>query len=123
VFERDRHRCVSCGATTSLEYQHRQAVGMGGRKERPLYVDGLTSCARCNAGYEGDLQRAALRFGWKVRRWVEFPGMVPVWYPLERSWWKLALTGVRVQLTPTEAMECMREVYGDEYVPGLGLAA
>ncbi len=123
VYERDGERCVSCGATSQLEYQHRQAVGMGGSRERPLFVDGLTSCAHCNPRYEDTLQRAALRFGWKVRGWVEYPGMVPVWYPLERSWFLLGRTGERTRMSHFDAMAAMHEVYGDEYLEGVGLAA
>lgn len=121
TYERDGERCVSCGTRHGLEYQHRQAVGMGGSTRKPLLAEGITSCTTCNPAYEGHLQAAALRFGWKVPRWVETPGMVPVWYPLERTWFLLAKTGSRTALTPARAMELMDEIYGAQYVPGKGL--
>lgn len=120
TYERDGGRCVSCGGT-ELQFQHRRATGMGGSKRRPEFTDGLTSCGTCNPAYEGRLQAAALRFGWKVARWVASPGRVPVWFVLERQWFLLAATGVRTPISAVEAMEAMHEVYGDRYVPGEGL--
>jgi hypothetical protein len=121
TYERDLHRCVSCGATAFLEFNHRRAVGMGGSKIRPLYTDGVTACSRCNGRYEAEFESAALRFGWKVRKWVAAPGLVPVWYAMERSWFRLTLDGTRVRIAHREAMAMMQEVYGSEYVDGVGL--
>ena len=115
TYERDKHRCVSCGSYTNLQYQHRQATGMGGSLIRPLFVDGVTSCARCNPRYESDLQRSALRFGWKVRSWVEMPGRVPVWCVWERCWYRLTKGGTRELISPKVAIEMMTEIYGEEY--------
>lgn len=124
VYERDEHRCVSCGRWGALTFQHRQAVGMGGSTQRPHFDQGLAACGNCNGRYETDLQRAALRFGWKVPRWVQVAGMVPVFYPRERRWFRLARsTGRREHVSHVEAMRMMREVYGEQYVDGEGLVA
>lgn len=114
VYTRDGKRCVSCSAReVPLEFQHRRAVGMGGSKAQPNYDDGLTACSRCNSRYEGDLQRAALKYGWKVPRWVMHPGMVPVWYVNERTWYRLTRLGTRVPIDGPEAARMMYEVYGE----------
>lgn len=118
TYERDEHRCVSCGATVHLQYQHRLAVGMGGSKRRPRYEEGITSCAICNPRYESDLQILALRYGWKVKkvkRAVEHPEDVPVFFPMERIWYRLTTSGSRWPLSEREALTMMRAVYGPEY--------
>lgn len=115
TYERDRYRCVSCGAIEPLEYQHRAAEGMGGRAARPLLTEGITSCAFCNAGYEGNLQALALASGWKVRRFVVeqgIAGLVPVLYAWEGQWCTLSRTGARSPISVTEAMAMMADVYG-----------
>jgi hypothetical protein len=126
TYERDGHRCVSCGAWVHLQYQHRAAVGMGGSKVRPLFVDGLTSCATCNPAYEHALQAKALRFGWKVPQWVRERGRVadvPVYYLLERTWCRLLTDGRRIRITRAAAMQLMHEVYGESYDDEKGLVA
>ena len=115
TYERDSEKCVSCGATTGLQYQHRQAVGMGGSKRRPRLDEGLTSCAACNPAYESTLQESALRFGWKVKKWVKDCALVPVYYPLERAWFRLSREGGRVRVSPDVALQLMVEVYGAAY--------
>jgi hypothetical protein len=115
TYERDEHRCVSCGATTGLQWQHRRATGMGGSEVRPGLEDGLTSCALCNPAYEGALQKRALRFGWKVRRWVKHPEHVPVFYQLELRWYVLDGQGRRHPISRGRARGLMEEVYGPEY--------
>lgn len=114
TYARDFFCCVSCGNRKPLQFQHRQRVGMGGSTKRPSMVQGLTSCHRCNDAYEGHMQRDALRFGWKVRSWVEHAGRVPVYYMPEGAWFRLTLDGVRVRISQMEAVEMMREVYGDD---------
>lgn len=94
---------------------------MGGSELRPTLEDGLTSCRDCNPGYEGPLQARALRFGWKVRRWVPRPELVPVFYWVERTWYRLTLEGRRVRISTVEAMRMMQAVYGPGYVVGKGL--
>lgn len=114
VYQRDERRCAACSLLV-LTFQHRRAVGMGGSKNVPSPVDGLSLCATCNAGCEGAMQAQALRFGWKVRRWVTNPERVPVFYPREMSWYRLE--GVRrVRITHTVAMEMGCGVYGAEWL-------
>lgn len=115
TYERDEHRCASCGAMVLLQWQHRRATGMGGTSYRPRIEDGLTSCATCNPAYESYLQKLALRFGWKVRSWVKRPEEVPVYVVWERTWYVLLVDSRRVRITAAEAIAMMREVYGDEY--------
>lgn len=71
TYLRDGHRCVSCGAFSPLEWNHREASGHGGRgkKAPPLTpADGVTLCTVCNGGLESYLQDAGLALGWKIRR-------------------------------------------------------
>lgn len=126
TYDRDGDRCVSCGTDRDLEYQHRRAEGMGGREESPALCDGLTSCAFCNPGYESNLQAVALRWGWKVRSWVTDRSRVPVYYPLERQWYRLLRVAndageTRERLSWAEAMDMMHKVYGPAYVEDKGL--
>lgn len=115
VYVRDGYRCVMCGATDPLTFQHRRAVGMGGSKILPPPVDGLTLCASCNERCEADLQDAALAHGWKVRRWVRSPERVPVFFPAELAWYRLEGTR-RVRISAAVAMEMGCAVYGDEWM-------
>jgi hypothetical protein len=86
---------------------------MGGSKNLPSPVDGLTLCLTCNTACEGSMQQLALAYGWKVRRWAD-PEHVPVFYPHEFSW--SILRGVsRVPITSVVALDRMHSVYGDEY--------
>lgn len=114
TYERDDHRCVSCGTLATITYQHRAAEGMGGRKARPRLEEGLTACALCNAAYEGSLQVRALAYGWKVRRFVVEQGLaaqVPVRYAL-CGWHLLFNDGRRVPISEGTAVDMMRAVYG-----------
>lgn len=125
TYERDGERCLSCGARRGLQYQHRDAVGMGGSKIRPLLEEGVTSCEVCNPAYEGALQMVALKYGWKVRGWVKKRfgtlSVVPVYYVLERTWFRLTREGKRERLSQAEAMGMMHKVYGEQYDEELGL--
>lgn len=115
TYERDEHRCASCGAPAPLQYQHRAAVGMGGNPVRPLIFEGLTSCAVCNPAYEHRLQARALVLGWKVRRWVQTRGLVdrvPVFYVWERRWCVLGRDGGRVPISAAQAEVLLVDVYG-----------
>ena len=118
TYERDGHRCVSCGASSRLEYQHRAVEGQGGRKARPQLDEGVTTCAMCNPLYEGSLQSKALLMGWKVRTWVRDQGIayrVPVFFAVERNWFLLDREGRRFPIGRARARALMVEVYGPEY--------
>lgn len=115
TYTRDGHRCVMCGVGAPLEFGHRRAVGMGGSRALPPAVDGVTQCPVCNERCESDLQGRALAHGWKVRRWVRRPELVPMYYPLELAWYRL--DGItRERVSSSEAMAMGFEVYGDEWV-------
>lgn len=112
---RDRYRCAACGSFLALTFQHRRRVGMGGSKNLPTPIDGLTLCATCNAGCEAAMQAQALRYGWKVRAWVTNPELVPVYYPLEMAWFRLE--GVlRFRISYDVALEMGCRVYGPEWL-------
>lgn len=113
VMERDG-QCVACTRLAPLEFQHRQAVGMGGNGVRPGAVDGLAACASHNARFESDLQLEAIVYGWKVRRWVRDAGAVPVLYWESRQWCRLTADGHRVFVPASAALRLMGAVYGDE---------
>lgn len=118
TYERDEHRCVSCGTLGPLQYQHRAAEGMGGRTAAPLLDEGVTSCATCNPRYEGDWQTRALVRGWKVRRWVVEQSIayrVPVFVHMH-GWVLLDREGGRTPISAGRARGLMVEVYGDEYL-------
>lgn len=118
MLARDGGRCVSCGATTALEAQHRGAVGMGGSKIAPLLDELLTACAADNARYEADWQTRALLAGWKVRRWVVEQGIayrVPVFVSMH-GWVLVDREGGRTVISAARARGLMVEVYGDEYL-------
>lgn len=114
VYKRDAFRCVICGAA-QLTFQHRRAVGAGGSKILPPPVDGLALCGVCNNACENDLQHQALANGWKVRRWVQNPELVPVYYPHEFGWFRLEGT-TRIRISSEVAMEMGCRVYGDEWM-------
>jgi len=113
VHDRDGHRCVACNTTVTLTFQHRRAVGMGGNKQRPDAVDGLTLCLICNMSVEAEMQTLALYSGWKVRKWAD-PSRVPVYYPHEFSWHRL-IGDAREPITGPVAVEMMHDVYGHEW--------
>lgn len=112
VYDRDGQACVAC-KSTMLTFQHRRAVGMGGSKMQPPPVDGLTLCITCNEACEHTMQRLALVYGWKVRRWAD-PVKVPVFYPHEHQWFRLEGTE-RFEIGSIVAFDLMHAVYGDEY--------
>jgi len=115
TYRRDLNRCISCGTTDGLTYHHRQASGMGGNPVRPTMPEGLTACMICNAAFEAELQTAALRFGWKVRRWVKNPARVPVFDAVAGYWVVLHQTEPERRRVPQRvAQRMMRDVYGKE---------
>lgn len=109
TYSRDNNMCVVCGSRYSLEWQHRQASGHGGRgRKAPALTpaDGLTACTFCNAGFEAQGQDDALYYGWKVRRFCPVPvWSVPVFYRAENTWFLLNRDGSRDRLIQSEADE------------------
>jgi hypothetical protein len=109
VEERDEHQCVACGHDYNLEFQHRQASGMGGRgKKAPALTaaDGMLLCRGCNQGAEAAGQKTAIERGWKVRRNSPTPNdLVPVFYTVEGLWYLLNVSGTRSLLSAIEAWE------------------
>lgn len=113
VYGRDGNRCVSCGTPLGLSFQHRRAVGMGGSKIRPGYADGVTACLPCNMRYEGDMQTLALLNGWKVRRRITDPALVPYYHAASDAWYVITDCGPwRRQISRAEAMRMMTAAYG-----------
>lgn len=113
TYQRDSHRCVSCGSVVALEWHHRQATGMGGSKTKPTPGEGLTLCTLCNNGVEAHMQERALTSGWKVRRFCPLPvHEVPVWYPLEGAWFVLNVDGSRDHTLPATAAELIALAIG-----------
>ncbi|GAA1915118.1 hypothetical protein GCM10009775_04430 [Microbacterium aoyamense] len=117
MYERDQFCCAACGLTYQLTHQHRRATGAGGSKERPTLDDSLTLCATCNWKAEADakFQRLALINGWKVRKWVDDPGLVPVFYSFEQAWYRLEGPR-RVWIPAVVALDMMHAVYGEQYL-------
>jgi hypothetical protein len=93
-----------------LSFQHRIRDGMGGSRQLPPPVNGLTACMSCNARYEADLQTVALAYGWKCKTFT-VPEHVPVYYPGEFQWYRLEGTK-RVRITAVVAHELMTAAYG-----------
>lgn len=122
TYARDGYRCVMCGALGALEFGHRRAVGQGGSRILPPPVDGVTQCSTHNARCESDLQMLALARGWKVRRWVGRPERVPMYYPLEGSWFRLE-GARRVRISRDVAMEMGCEVYGADWLKWQALSS
>lgn len=121
TYERDGGRCIRCGSTAPLSYQHRQAVGMGGSPHRPTWAEGVTACIFCNGRFEHDLQDEALRRGWKVKRRIGHhrPEHVPVFDGVVRVWFELAADApLRRPITLQRAEQMMRDVYGEEWPDG-----
>lgn len=115
TYARDGHRCVSCGATAPLQYQHRAASGQGGNPIRPKIEEGATSCATCNPAYEASMQAEALACGWKIPRWVQRQGLaarVPVFVKWAGQWVEYTTDGQRRPITAAEATSRMINVYG-----------
>ncbi|WP_102191522.1 hypothetical protein [Microbacterium aurantiacum] len=115
VYFRDGYQCASCCTVDALTFQHRRRVGMGGSKNVPAPVDGLTLCATCNNGCEHAMQDLALARGWKVRAWVTSPERVPVFFRKDHAWFRLEGLN-RIRISYAVAMEMGCAVYGDEWM-------
>lgn len=113
TYRRDLFRCVSCGTSDGLTWQHRAATGMGGagkKANRLTAADGLTACVMCNMRFESDMQELALASGWKLRR---HRGGIPASELPYRDavtglWWLPDTEGFRHQVTVVEAQRRLR---------------
>lgn len=68
---RDGFRCLKCGTTHDLQWQHREASGQGGRGSKApklTTADGVILCETDNNAAEAEGQDQALALGWKIRR-------------------------------------------------------
>lgn len=112
TYLRDGHRCVSCGAFSPLEWNHREASGHGGRgKKAPELTpaDGVTLCTLCNNGLEGHLQHRGLAMGWKIRRnrGDMQSHEIPYFDYTARAYFLPSRDGIRKQITHTLAVELL----------------
>lgn len=116
VLLRDGSQCVSCSTHTSpLEMNHRQSVGGGGSKVRPMPHELNTACSRCNMRFESDLLAGGLAHGWKVRKWVDDCSRVPMFHAARGRWGLLSGDGGVQVIARAEAYERMRDVYGEQW--------
>lgn len=112
TYLRDGHRCVSCGAFSPLEWNHREASGHGGRgKKAPELTpaDGVTLCTLCNQGIEGHMQDRGLALGWKIRR--NRGGIasheIPYFDYTSRAYYLPTVDGMRTRITHALAVELL----------------
>lgn len=123
TYIRDSYRCVSCGATEGLQWQHRESSGHGGRGSKAAPVttaDGVTSCWDCNPRYEADLQGLALQSGWKIRRNRGSIGshQIPFWNRTTNEWRIPDMTGGSEIINAALALELI-DAAGGNYVKGV----
>jgi hypothetical protein len=114
--KRDGYRCVNCGASGPLEWQHREASGSGGRgkKAPPLTTaDGVMACTTCNSGFEHAGQERALMLGHKIRRnrgsrLNPFPShRIPYWDHTAQLWFLPDMDGGRSPIHNSLAQELL----------------
>lgn len=120
VFERDGWKCLACGVTEGLEFQHRQAVGMGGTKHRPSPVEGIVLCSRHNQLVESNalFREWAVWQGWKIPRFVDSASRIPVFDGPEVAWYWLGEDGSRREGDEFSCVSALVERYGE---PRLGI--
>lgn len=113
VYDRDHRRCLDCGRTDLLTFQHREASGSGGRgkKAPPLTsADGITLCTFCNDACETTAgQSRALALGYKIRRnrGVMTADRIPVYDRNDKFWYLLDDDGGRNGCLETLAAELL----------------
>jgi hypothetical protein len=115
TYLRDGFRCVSCGSTIDLTWQHREASGMGGRGGRAPKLtpaDGLTLCLVCNEACEAEGQQRALALGFKLRRnRGGIPACdIPYYDRNDRKWFLPTTRGTRILCNPNDAAEILATV-------------
>ncbi|HEY8588192.1 MAG TPA: hypothetical protein VIL55_01440 [Naasia sp.] len=78
----------------------------------------MTACVVCNGLFEASMQSKALRFGWKVRRWVSLHRIedLPVFYQWAGIWAVLTPTGELRRISRADAEARMLSIYGDEWL-------
>lgn len=99
---RDGFRCLKCGRRDTLEWQHREASGQGGRGPKapvPISADGVILCTVHNAEAESSGQDQALALGWKIRRnrGAMLAAEIPFFDCNDRTWY---LPGVGSSRSP-----------------------
>ena len=114
TYLRDLHRCVACGATDALEWNHRENSGSGGRGRKAAPVtpaDGVTMCHLHNGLLESDsaFRQLGLQSGWKLLRFRQVASDgVPYRDAVTGLWWLPDTEGFRHQVTVVEAMRRLR---------------
>lgn len=122
---RDLHRCQAADWSCfgGLQWQHREATGSGGRGRKapaPTVEDGIILCKHHNADAEGKGQGAALRNGWKIRK---FRGKPPIpvtsipWYDRTADAYYLPEGVTRRPIPHSLALELL-ELAGNLHVRG-----
>jgi hypothetical protein len=116
TYLRDGSRCVNCGASSPLEWNHRESSGHGGRgrKAPPLTpADGVTSCGPCNSAFEHAGQAKALQLGHKIRRnrgsrLNPFPShRIPYWDHTSQLWFLPDVDGGKTPIHNSLAQELL----------------
>lgn len=93
LLDRDGGGCLCCGETEAVAPNHRANRGMGGaRKDSYLHLPSnlVVLCSKMNTAIEADVeeQARALRYGWKVSRYID-PKTVPVYDAKLKRWYQL----------------------------------
>lgn len=95
VYERDSHKCASCGFN-ALSIQHRINRGAGGDPKgyRNVLSNLMALCVLCNGALEADasFRATGIRQGWKCQSWDD-PERVAVYFIWAREWRLLSNDG------------------------------
>lgn len=98
VRDRDLGRCVICGSE-GTDGHHRDPVGMGGAEHDPDRddPDRIILVCRLHHGEIHGKPFAGSLYGWYLPSdWYKDPSELPVWSPIDRCWYLLLTSGVRV---------------------------
>lgn len=100
--------CIHCGDLERVSPHHRRNRGMGGSKLRNNPANIIVLCSWLNSLLESDAEAAeiARRVGWKLSAGQD-PLTVAVFYPKNRSWYRLDdnFNRVLVSSSPVTAVE------------------